>query len=286
MTGAQATARPSGRDSCRRREPEPVGRGPRHDRPGPGGDIPVRIYWPTHPTGACRSSCTRTAAASCSATWTATTALCRDIANRVRRGRGFGRLPAGAGTPVAGGSRGRLRRRRSGRRTTPRTSAATRGRVVVGGDSAGGNLAAVTALMARDRGGPALAAQLLMYPVIAADFDTESYRLFGTGYYNPKPAMQLVLGSVRARGRRSHAPVRFAAARRTWRAAAGGGDHRRPRPAARRGHRLRRRARSGGRVTARCLFEGGIHGFMTMPMLDIAQQARQQVCRELSRLLG
>lgn len=46
-------------------------------------------------------------------------------------------------------------------------------RIVVGGDSAGGNLAAVTALMARDRNGPALAGQLLLYPVIAADFDTE-----------------------------------------------------------------------------------------------------------------
>ena len=44
--------------------------------------------------------------------------------------------------------------------------------------------------MARDRGGPALARQLLLYPVLAADFDTESYRLFGRGYYNPKPAMQ------------------------------------------------------------------------------------------------
>src|SRR2546426_326522 len=61
-------------------------------------------------------------------------------------------------------------------------------RIVVGGDSAGGNLAAVTALMARDRGGPPLAGQLLLYPVIAADFDTESYRLFGKGFYNPKPA--------------------------------------------------------------------------------------------------
>ena len=49
------------------------------------------------------------------------------------------------------------------------------GRIAVGGDSAGGNLAAVTALMARDSGGPPIAAQLLIYPVIAADFDTESY---------------------------------------------------------------------------------------------------------------
>jgi len=39
-------------------------------------------------------------------------------------------------------------------------------RLAVAGDSAGGNLAAVVALMARDRGGPALAFQLLIYPVI------------------------------------------------------------------------------------------------------------------------
>ena len=38
-------------------------------------------------------------------------------------------------------------------------------RVIVAGDSAGGNLAAVTALRCRDEGGPALAAQLLIYPV-------------------------------------------------------------------------------------------------------------------------
>lgn len=38
-------------------------------------------------------------------------------------------------------------------------------RVVVAGDSAGGNLAAVTALRVRDEGGPDLAAQLLIYPV-------------------------------------------------------------------------------------------------------------------------
>ncbi len=63
-------------------------------------------------------------------------------------------------------------------------------RVVVGGDSAGGNLAAATAVMARDRGAPALAAQLLLYPMIAADFDTESYRMFGEGFYNPRPALQ------------------------------------------------------------------------------------------------
>jgi acetyl esterase len=47
--------------------------------------------------------------------------------------------------------------------------------LVVGGDSAGGNMAAVCALRARDRGGPALALQVLVYPVTDHDMTTASY---------------------------------------------------------------------------------------------------------------
>ena len=47
--------------------------------------------------------------------------------------------------------------------------------VVVAGDSAGGNLAAVCALRARDAGGPALAMQLLVYPVTDSDLERRSY---------------------------------------------------------------------------------------------------------------
>jgi acetyl esterase len=47
--------------------------------------------------------------------------------------------------------------------------------IVVAGDSAGGNLALVTALRARDAGGPALALQLLVYPVADSDLDRKSY---------------------------------------------------------------------------------------------------------------
>ena len=45
----------------------------------------------------------------------------------------------------------------------------------VAGDSAGGNLAAVMALRARDRGGPPIAGQILIYPVTDADFERPSY---------------------------------------------------------------------------------------------------------------
>jgi acetyl esterase len=48
-------------------------------------------------------------------------------------------------------------------------------RIAVAGDSAGGNLAAVMAQLARDNGGPALMFQLLWYPVVTADFSLPSY---------------------------------------------------------------------------------------------------------------
>src|SRR3984893_5833796 len=48
-------------------------------------------------------------------------------------------------------------------------------RIAVGGDSAGANLAAVTALRARDEGGPRLAFQLLWYPSITADLSLPSF---------------------------------------------------------------------------------------------------------------
>jgi acetyl esterase/lipase len=47
--------------------------------------------------------------------------------------------------------------------------------IAVAGDSAGGNLAAVTALLARDNGGPALRFQLLWYPTVTADLSLPSY---------------------------------------------------------------------------------------------------------------
>ena len=56
-------------------------------------------------------------------------------------------------------------------------------RLAVAGDSAGGNIAAVVSLMAKERGGPRIAAQVLIYPATEAGFNTPSYHQFGQGYY-------------------------------------------------------------------------------------------------------
>ena len=63
-------------------------------------------------------------------------------------------------------------------------------RLAVGGDSAGGNLAAAMCLMAADRGGPEIALQLLVYPVTDVNFDTVSYSDNGEGYSLSKTGMQ------------------------------------------------------------------------------------------------
>lgn len=56
-------------------------------------------------------------------------------------------------------------------------------RLAVGGDSSGGNLAAAVALLARDRGGPAIAHQLLVYPNTDYQADTPSMRELNDEYF-------------------------------------------------------------------------------------------------------
>jgi acetyl esterase len=64
-------------------------------------------------------------------------------------------------------------------------------RIAVGGDSAGGNLATVIAMRCRDAGGPALAMQIMLYPVTdLSSFDTASHRELGEGYFLTRSAMQ------------------------------------------------------------------------------------------------
>jgi len=67
-------------------------------------------------------------------------------------------------------------------------------RIAIGGDSAGGNIAAVVAMLVRDRGGPALRHQLLVYPVTNRDFETESYRENAEGYMLTRDLMRWFWG--------------------------------------------------------------------------------------------
>lgn len=63
-------------------------------------------------------------------------------------------------------------------------------RIAVGGESAGGNLAAAVALKAAQSGLPTLAYQLLLYPVVDFRFDTPSYRENAEGYFLTKEMME------------------------------------------------------------------------------------------------
>ena len=68
-------------------------------------------------------------------------------------------------------------------------------RIGVRGDSAGGNLAAVVALHARDARGPALCFQLLIYPATDQNLETESLKRNGQGYLLTRPLMERFRGN-------------------------------------------------------------------------------------------
>jgi acetyl esterase len=281
MTGAQARAIIRSR-YVPPAKPEPVAQIRDDAIPGPGGDIPVRVYRPdggglpilVYAHGGGFVFCDLDSH----------DGLCRTIANRTPavvisvayRLAPENRWPDAAEDFYT-----------AARWTVDNADAVggDAGAVVVGGDSAGANLAAVAAVMARDRGGPPIAGQLLIYPVIAADFDTESYRLFGKGFYNPKPAMQWYWDQyVPAPADREHpyaSPLRANLAGLPPAIVVVAGHD----PLRDEGFAYADALEAAGVSTSRCFFEGGIHGFMTMPMLDIAQEARQQVCLEMARVL-
>jgi acetyl esterase/lipase len=56
------------------------------------------------------------------------------------------------------------------------------GRMAIAGDGTGGNMAAAVSLLTKTRAGPKFVQQVLFYPVTDANFDTDSYRRFATGY--------------------------------------------------------------------------------------------------------
>jgi len=162
-------------------EAEPVARVENRVIPGPHGDIPVRVYSPTEEDGAplvvlfhgggwvvcdldshdgiCRALCN---ASGC---------VIVSVDYRLAPEHRFP-IPAEdcyAATAWLSANAGLV--------------GADASRMALVGDSAGGNLAAVVALMARDRGGPEIAAQVLVYPVTDRSAETPSHRSTGEGYF-------------------------------------------------------------------------------------------------------
>jgi acetyl esterase len=159
-------------------------------------------------------------------------------------------------------------------------------RMMVAGDSAGGNLATVTALLARDRGRPEIAGQLLVYPAITADFGTESYRRFGNGYYNTAAAMAWYWNQyVPNLADRSHPTVSPLQADLGGVPPAvvitAGFD-----PLRSEGESYAKALAEASVTTIYRNYSGAIHGFMTMPGLAICRQAREQAWADVSALLS
>ena len=120
------------------------------------------------------------------------------------------------------------------------------GRIAVAGDSAGGNLATVIAMLSRDRGGPRLGMQLLVYPVTTTDLslgfdgDYEGFLLY-------RDEMQWHQDNYLGAGAEDRSVRLAAGPRQARRPASSARDHRAVRPASRAGRALRTRTRSGGR---------------------------------------
>ena len=63
-------------------------------------------------------------------------------------------------------------------------------KMVVAGDSVGGNMATVVSMLAKERNGPPIIFQLLFYPVTDANFNTASYLAYQDGYFLTREAMK------------------------------------------------------------------------------------------------
>lgn len=162
-------------------------------------------------------------------------------------------------------------------------------RVVVAGDSAGGNLAAVSTLMAREQDGPAIAAQVLLYPVISDDFHTGSYEEFAEGYFNTRAAMRWYWEQYApAEARQSTAPHLISPARAATLeglppaiVVTAACD-----PLSDEGSDYASALDSAGVPVVHRHYEGIFHGFMTIPSLGITQDARSQLWTDLRELVA
>jgi acetyl esterase len=268
--------------------PEPVAKVIDRTVPGPAGDIAIRIYWPTRCLGSFGSLPIIVFAHGGGFVFCDLDShddLCRAMSN------GVGaivlsvdyRLAPESPWPAAVDDVYAVADWAAGQAADLGADPA---RMVLAGDSAGGNLATVTALLARDRGGPEIAGQLLVYPAIAADFGTESYRRFGDGYYNTTAAMawywDQYVPDVGDRGHPTASPLRADLAGLPPAVVITAGVD----PLYSEGEAYAKALAEASVTTIYRNYAGAIHGFMTMPSLSICRQAREQAWADVSGMLS
>jgi acetyl esterase len=265
--------------------PEPVGRVANQSVPGPAGEINVRIYWPARSSDSKSLVVFAHGGGFVFCNLDSHDELCRAVSNGVGavvvsvdyRLAPESPWPAAAEDVYAVADW-------VGRQAGP--FGCDPARLIVAGDSAGGNLAAVTALLARDRGGPGIAGQVLLYPVIAADFGTPSYQRFGVGYYNTAAAMAWYWDQYVPRlADRSHPYASPLQAPLTGLPPAvvitAGFD-----PLCSEGHAYAKALAAAEVPTIYRDYESAVHGFMTMAGLGICARARKQAWADISGLLS
>jgi acetyl esterase len=159
-------------------------------------------------------------------------------------------------------------------------------RIAVGGDSAGGGLAAAVTLLARDAGAPHVAFQVLVYPVTDLRAESESYATYAEGCMLTRSAMEWYIGQ--------YAPD--AASRRDWRGSPLLAESVRGVPPALiiaaecdplvdEGRAYARRLEAAGVAVDYHCMSGMIHGFLTMGgKIDAANRAVATIAAALQKL--
>ena len=160
-------------------------------------------------------------------------------------------------------------------------------RIAVLGDSAGGTQATVAAMMARDRGNPDIALQVLIYPITDYNFNTASYQNNAEGYMLTRDLMQwfwkLYLEDESVAEEPYVSPLRAADLTGLPEALILTAEYD---PLCDEGEAYARRLQEAGIQVKLTRYEGMIHGFMRMTSrLDKARRALYEVADTLQRVL-
>ncbi len=161
--------------------------------------------------------------------------------------------------------------------------------IAIAGDSAGGNIAAVMALLARDAGGPALAMQVLIYPATAATQDSPSHLALPDGPILTKPVIDYFYACYVGGNEAASADHRFAPMLCE--------DHQGLAPAEiivagfdplrDEGLAYGEKLKAAGNQVNMTNYGGMIHGFIQMPgVIDVGKQAIDHCGAALRRAFG